>query len=54
MKKFIAPTVRVIKYESNIICESPREDSGSIDNSGSTEGSEDEGFYAPSRRIFGE
>lgn len=54
MKKFIAPTVRVIKYESNIICESPREDSGSLDDKESMSGNDDGEFYAPSRRIFGE
>lgn len=57
MKKFIAPTVRVIKYESNIICGS-REDGGDTGytegGDGNISGNDDGEFYAPSRRIFGE
>lgn len=58
MKKFIAPQVRVIRYDNNILCAS-REDSGntvgdytpgSSDNTSGNEG----GWAAPSRRIFGE
>lgn len=54
MKKFIAPTVRVIKYDNNILCAS-REDSGSIGDYNNPENQEggDE-WNAPSRRIFGE
>lgn len=58
MKKFIAPTVRVIKYESNIICESPRLDGGDTGykpgDGGNVSGNDDGEFYAPGRRIFGE
>lgn len=55
MKKFIAPTIRVIKYESNIICES-HVDSGAVVPGNPTEGGEGttDDWAAPSRRIFGE
>lgn len=56
MKKFIAPTVRVIKYESNHICEGTSISVGEGDRGGTgfvpDEGDDYE--YAPSRRIFGE
>lgn len=58
MKKFIAPQVRVIRYDNNLLCAS-RQDSGSIGDytpgdGGNVSGNDDGGFYAPSRRIFGE
>lgn len=55
MKKFIAPTVRVIKYDNNILCLS-HEDSGTVVPTNPTEGGEGttDDWGAPSRRIFGE
>lgn len=55
MKKFIAPTVRVIKYDKNMLCTSATVGVENRDESGN--GSFDPGDeveYAPSRRIFGE
>lgn len=53
MKKFIAPQVRIIRYDNNILCAS-REEGGSISKDPTDGDNQESGWTAPSRRIFGE
>lgn len=49
MKKFVAPQVRVIKYNTSLLCAS-REDGDTTSKDYNDEGNQEGGWAAPTRR----